>query len=238
MAKMKYKRILIKISGESLSDGKKKLDVKKIDEISEAIKNLLKQNVEIAIVVGAGNIWRGSFNDIFDSKIVSDYMGMTATIINALAIKEKIKEKTNNNCHVVSKISCELIEKYSRDNVMSYLKNNEVVIFACGTGNPCFTTDTAASLYAIEIDAQAIFMAKNKINAVYDKDPNKNKNAKIIKNISFQEAIDKKLKVMDLTALTLLNEHKKDIKIHVFSLKKENFVDSINGKNIGTLLHK
>ena len=238
MSKLQYKRILIKISGESLSDNNRILSAEKINEISETIKEIISLGIGVAVVVGAGNIWRGSSNNIFSNKIAGDYMGMIATIINAIAIKEKIKEKINNDCHVVSKISCELIEEYSNEKVMSYLNKKEVVIFACGTGNPCFTTDTAASLYALEIDADAIFMAKNKINGVYNKDPNKIKDAKIIRNISFQEVINKKLEVMDLTALTLLNECKKDIKIHVFSLNKKNFINSINGKNIGTLLHK
>ncbi|MBP5301434.1 MAG: uridine monophosphate kinase [Bacilli bacterium] len=234
---LKYKKILIKLSGESLSNEKNILNEENINEVIKTIKELVKLNVSIAIVVGAGNIWRGSNNLLIKNKITSDYVGMMATFINALILQEKIKEEITNDCYVMSKINCSLSKQYSQNKAISYFNNKKIIIFAGGTGNPLFTTDTAASLFAIEIGAEAIFMSKNNINGVYDCDPNKFKNAKFIKEITFDGAIQKKLRVMDLTALTLLNDWQK-INMHVFSLKKDNFIKTIQGKNVGTFLHK
>lgn len=238
---MKYKRILIKISGEALLDQKNHyiLDFKKLKKVSEIIKKIKKDIKEIAIVIGGGNIFRGKQSDLLCiDKTTGDYMGMISTIINAIALK-KVIEKNNLICSIMSNIEIKSVaDFYVYSEAEKRISNGEIVIFAGGTGNPYFTTDTAVVLKAIEIDADAIFMIKNGINGIYTSDPNKNKNAKLIKKISYQEVFDKKLKVMDLTALTLLITSNKDIKIHVFSLEYDNFCKLMKNENVGTIVSR
>lgn len=236
---MQYNRVLIKISGEALLDNNQHciFDFKKLQKISETIKKIQKNIHEIAIVVGGGNIYRGKQSDYFD-QVTGDRIGMIATAINAFALKKSF-EKENLVCHVLSNVEIQNISDfYTNDKAKQYLKSGEIVIFAGGTGNTCFTTDTAAVLKAIEIDAEAIFMIKNGVDGVYDDDPLENKNAKLINEISFQDIIDKKIKVMDLTAITLLMASNKNIKIHVFPFEYENFIKLIDGKKVGTLIQK
>lgn len=236
---MKYKRILIKISGEALTNDKDHfiLDKKKLEEVARVVKKLNQAKVQVAIVVGAGNIWRGKLAKNMEiDQATGDYMGMIATIINATALSNTI-ERFGPKCRVMSSLEVKSVaEPYLRLRAIAHLAANKVVIFAGGTGNPYFTTDTASALRATEIDADAIFMAKNGVDGVYTSDPLKDKNAKLIKNMTFQEVVDKKLGVMDLTALTTLIAYNSKIKIHVFGMKEENFMKIIKGNQIGTVL--
>ncbi len=237
---MKFKRILIKISGEALADEKNHLilDKKKLNNIANVIKMIHKEGTQVGIVVGAGNIWRGKLSKTINiDQATGDYMGMIATIINATALSNSI-EKTGLVCRVMSSVEVKSVaEPYLRLKAIAHLEAGKVVIFAGGTGNPYFTTDTAAALRATEINAEAIFMAKNGVDGVYDSDPRVNKKAKLIKKISFQEVVNRKLGVMDLTAITTLMTNNKNIKICVFSMDKpENFIKALHGKEIGTLM--
>lgn len=237
---MKYKRILIKISGEALTDTKTHsiLDLKKLEEIARVVKTLHKNKVQVAIVVGAGNIWRGKLaQNIKIDQATGDYMGMIATIINATALSNTI-ERFGIKCRVMSSVEVKSVaEPYLRLRAIAHLNAGKAVIFAGGTGNPYFTTDTAAALRATEISADAIFMAKNGVDGVYTADPRTNKNAKLIKKISFQEAVNKKLGVMDLTALTTLMSTKSKVNIHVFGMKEDNFLKLAKGTVVGTTLY-
>lgn len=238
---MKYKRILIKLSGEALIDEKNHLilDKHKLESIAKVVKKLHQEKVQVGIVIGAGNIWRGKLAKAMNiDPATGDYMGMIATVINATALSNAI-ERFNLKCRVMSSVEVKSVaEPYLRLRAIAHLNAGKVVIFAGGTGNPYFTTDTAAALRATEIEAEAIFMAKNGVDGVYTADPRKNKNAKLIKKISFQECVNKKLGVMDLTALTTLIASNDKIKIHVFGMKEENFINVVKGKNIGTVLSK
>lgn len=238
---MKYKRILIKISGESLLDQENHhiLDFQKLKKISEIIKKIKKDINEIAIVVGGGNIFRGKQSDLSCiNKTTGDYIGMLSTVINAIALKDVI-EKNGLNCSVMSNIEVKNVADFYVDlEAKKKLSQGEIVIFSGGTGNPYFTTDTAAVLKAIEMNVDAIFMIKNGVNGVYTDDPKKNKNVKLIKKISYQEIFDKKLKIMDLTALTLLISSNKNINIHVFPLEYDNFCKSIKNQSTGTIISK
>jgi len=238
---MKYKRILLKISGEALADSKNKtiLDSVKLNEIAKTVNKLSKAKVQVAIVVGAGNIWRGKLASRMNmDQATGDYMGMIATVINATALSNAI-EKAGSICRIMSSIEVKSVaEPYLRLRAIAHLKAGKVVIFAGGTGNPYFTTDTAAALRATEINADAIFMAKNGVDGVYTADPRKDKKAKLIKKLSFQQIINKKLGVMDLTAITTLMQNNESIKIHVFEMKGDNILKIVKGENIGTTLTK
>ena len=238
---MKYSRVLIKISGEALADEKNHLilDKQKLESIARVVKKLHQNKVQVGIVIGAGNIWRGKLAKSMNiDPATGDYMGMIATVINATALSNAI-ERQKLKCRVMSSVEVKSVaEPYLRLRAIAHLNAGKVVIFAGGTGNPYFTTDTAAALRATEIEAEAIFMAKNGVDGVYTADPKKNKNAKLIKKISFQECVNKKLGVMDLTALTTLIASNYKIKIHVFGMKEENFLNIVKGKNVGTVLSK
>ena len=237
----KYKRILIKISGEALANEKDHtiLDAKKLDALAKVISKISKNKVQVSIVVGAGNIWRGKLaKNMNMDQATGDYMGMIATVINASALGNAI-ERHGSKCRVMSAIEVKSVsEPYLRLRAIAHLNAGKVVIFAGGTGNPYFTTDTAAALRATEINAEAIFMAKNGVDGVYTADPHKSKNAKLIKETTFQDIVNKKLGVMDLTALTTLISTNSKIKIHVFSMNEDNFMKVINGSNIGTVITK
>ena len=238
---MKYSRVLIKISGEALADEKNHLilDKQKLESIARVVKKLHQNKVQVGIVIGAGNIWRGKLAKSMNiDPATGDYMGMIATVINATALSNAI-ERQKLKCRVMSSVEVKSVaEPYLRLRAIAHLNAGKVVIFAGGTGNPYFTTDTAAALRATEIEAEAIFMAKNGVDGVYTADPRKNKNAKLIKKISFQECVNKKLGVMDLTALTTLIASNDKIKIHVFGMKEENFINIVKGKVVGTVLSK
>ena len=235
-----YKRILLKLSGEALSDNHQKLilDAKHLDIVAKAIKGMYDKGVQIAIVVGAGNIWRGKLAEqIGIERSTADYMGMLGTIINSLALQSAI-ENTGLECRVMSAIEVKAVsEPYIKKRAISHLEKGRVVIFAGGTGNPFFTTDTTATLRAIEIEADAIFMAKNGVDGVYDSDPRENVTARFIPQISFQELMARNLHVMDQTAVSMIQYE--DIVIHIFNMNDtNNFLRILEGEKIGTIVKK
>ena len=235
-----YKRILLKLSGEALSDNRQKLilDAKHLDIVATAIKSMYEQGVQIAIVVGAGNIWRGKLAEqIGIERSTAYYMGMLGTIINALALQSAI-EKTGLECRVMSAIEVKAVsEPYIKKRAISHMEKGRVVIFGGGTGNPFFTTDTTATLRAIEVEADAILMAKNGVDGVYDDDPRTNKDANFIPEITFGELLTRNLQVMDQTAVSMIQYE--DIIVHVFNMNDtSNFLRVLNGEKIGTIVKK
>lgn len=224
-----YNRILIKISGEALLGSKKfGLDVKIVDKIANEIKKVYEKNIQICIVIGGGNIYRGvSAASEGSDRSTSDYMGMLATLINALSLQNAL-EKISVQTRVQSAINIsQIAEPYIRRRAIRHLEKNRVVIFGSGTGNPFFTTDTASALRASEMNCEVIIKA-TKVNGVYDKDPLINNDAKLIKKISYKEVIQNELKVMDATAITLASES--NIPIIVTSLIEDNsLINVLNG---------
>ncbi len=237
MANSKYKRILLKLSGEALM-GQDAFGVnpETITKIVKEIKTLKSLGVEIAIVIGGGNIFRGvALGAAGMDRATADYMGMLATVMNALALQDAMKHEGVIS-RVQSAINIEqVVEPYIRGKAIKYLEENRIVIFAAGTGNPFFTTDTAAALRAMEINAQIMIKA-TKVDAIYSDDPVKNPNAKKYKNITFDEAIRENLKVMDATAFTLCRDQK--LPIGVIDIFKENALKNIlMGVEEGTLVN-
>lgn len=233
--KAKYHRVMIKLSGEALAgnDGFG-INPSTVKKICTAIKSAYDLGIEIAIVVGGGNFWRGRQSDEMD-KSTADYMGMLATVLNALALQDSL-ESMDVPVRVQTAIEMrEIAEPYIKRKAMRHLEKKRIVIFAAGTGNPFFTTDTTAALRAAEIDADIILLAKN-VDAVYDSDPNINPNAKRYSNLTYLDVINKGLKVMDSTAITLCMDN--CIPILVFGLKDpQNILRAIMGEKIGTLIN-
>lgn len=230
----KYKRIMLKISGEALAGEKGfGIDFEITNEIALQIKELVKLGVEIGIVVGGGNIWRGRSGEGMD-RTTADYMGMMATCINALALQDSL-ENVGVNTRVQTAIEMkEVAEPFIRRRAMRHLEKGRVVIFAAGTGNPYFSTDTTAALRAAEIEAEVILLAK-KVDGVYDKDPHKYEDAKKFNKLSYLNVLEKGLQVMDSTATSLCMDN--NIPILVFGLDKpENIKKAILGEEIGTLV--
>ena len=235
-----YKRVVVKVSGEALADSRDKtiLDQRKIEETATAIKQVADRGVQVAVVVGAGNIWRGRLADkIGIDRSTGDYMGMLGTIINALALQNAF-EKKGLPTRVMSSINVpQVCEPYIRRKAISHLESGHVVIFAGGTGNPYFTTDTTASLRALEIGADSILMAKNGIDGVYDKDPNRYDDAVLLTHLSYREVLERKLEVMDLTAVAMLETS--DIVIRVFGMEDASCISkAIRGEIGGTTIGK
>ena len=232
---MKYKRVLIKLSGEAIGgeDGRG-IDKLKLENVTNQIVELSNEGVEIAIVIGAGNFWRGRYGAEYIERTTADYMGMLATTLNALALQEMI-EGNHVQTRVMTAIEMKQIaEPYIRRKAIRHLEKGRIVIFACGTGNPYFTTDSAAALRAIEMEVDVILLAKN-VDGVYDKDPRKFQDAKKYDSITYMEAISKKLGVMDITALTLCMEN--NIPIDVFALNEKGSIKKVaNGESIGTTI--
>lgn len=234
MTNPRYKRVLLKLSGEALAgDNKFGLDTDTVNIIANQVKEISLMGVQIAIVVGGGNFWRGRTSAGMD-KTTADYMGMTATVINGLALQDAL-ENAGVSTRLQTAIEMKQIaEPYIRRKAIRHLEKNRIVIFAAGTGNPFFTTDTAASLRAAEIEAEVILLAKN-VDAVYDKDPAIDVTAKKFKSLTYIEVLKLGLKVMDLTAVSLCMENK--IPIKVFGLKDpENIKKVILGEEIGTTI--
>ncbi|MDO9261549.1 MAG: UMP kinase [Flavobacteriaceae bacterium] len=231
---MKYKRILLKLSGESLmGDRQYGIDPKRLSEYAIEIKELIEKGVEIAIVIGGGNIFRGvagAGNGI--DRVQADYMGMLATIVNGLALQSAIEDK-GIKTRLQTAIKMEQIaEPFIKRRAVRHLEKGRVVIFGGGTGNPYFTTDTAAVLRAIEINADAILKG-TRVDGIYTADPEKDDNATKYDTLSFNDAISKNLKIMDTTAFTLSQENK--LPIIVFDMnKKGNLLKVVSGENIGT----
>ena len=233
-----FKRILLKLSGEVLSgDFKYGIDPKLTQKISNKIKKIHLQNIEIAIVIGGGNIFRGlSASAKGMDRVAGDYLGMMATIMNAVAMQSSL-EKIGCDTRVMSALSItQLAEPYIRRKAKRHLEKNRIVIFGGGTGNPYFTTDTAAVLRGIEMDANIIIKA-TKVDGIYDMDPLKHPEAKKFEKLSYKEVLDKELRVMDLTAFTLCKEN--NLPIAVIDINQENsLLDFINNKSGGTIVSK
>jgi uridylate kinase len=233
---LKYKRILLKLSGEALMGIKNYgIDPSRINDYSIDVHEAAKLGIEIGIVIGGGNIFRGvsGISDGFD-RVRGDYMGMLATVINGLALQSAI-EAAGSPCRVFSAVRMDpFVEFYSKPKVMESLKKKEVVIFTAGTGNPFFTTDTASALRAVEIEADAMLKG-TRVDGVYNADPEKYPLAIKFDELSFDEAIEKQLHIMDITAFTMCRENK--LPVIVFDMNKSgNLKKIISGEKIGTLV--
>lgn len=229
-----YKRILLKISGEVLAGGKGMgIDYDTVLNICSAVKECVDMGVEVGLVVGGGNFWRGRSSGDMD-RTRADHIGMLATVMNSLALADAL-EHLKVPVRVQTAIAMQQIaEPYIRNRAVRHLEKGRVVIFGCGTGNPFFTTDTAAALRALEIDADIMFKATN-VDGVYDKDPNKFEDAKKYDTLSFDEILSHDLRVMDGTAASLCRDN--FIPILVFNLDDpQNIVKAIKGENVGTVV--
>jgi uridylate kinase len=232
-----FGRVLLKLSGEALmGDLAFGTDPDRVAAIARQVAAVQGRGVEIALVVGAGNIYRGMTGAAAGmDRATADYMGMLATVLNALTLQDAL-EKLGAHTRVQSAITIsEVAEPYIRRRAMRHLEKGRIVIFAAGTGNPFFTTDTAAALRAVEIHADAILMAKNGVEGVYSADPKEVPDAELIDEISHMDAIQRRLRVMDTTALTLCMEHK--LPLYVFNMDDERNIERIvSGDRIGTLV--
>lgn len=233
-----YNRILLKISGEALKGEKDIYSISYMESIYKIIKKITDMGTQVAIVVGGGNIWRGNLADSLQvERTTGDYMGMLATIMNAMCLQSYFENK-GIKTRVMSSIPVDqCCEPYIRRRAIRHLEKNRVVIFAGGVGSPFFTTDTCAALRAKEMNVDGIFVGKNGVDGVYDSDPIKNKNAKLLKKISYRDVLKMGLKIMDSSAVSLLEDS--DIETRVFNMNDpENAVRVINGEEIGTVISK
>ncbi|MBQ2730503.1 MAG: UMP kinase [Clostridia bacterium] len=234
----KYKRVLLKLSGEALAQGlpagdKAIINYDFVNTVCDRIKTCVDMGVQVSIVVGAGNIWRGKLGQGFE-RTRSDHMGMLATAINCLAIQDVLEHKGLDTRVMTAVEMKQFAEPYIRNRAVHHLEKGRVVIFGCGIGNPYFSTDTAAVLRAAEIDADIVLLAKN-VDAVYTADPKKDPNAKRLEYIEYMEILTKKLGVMDSTATSFSMEN--DIPILVFGLNDpDNIVRAACGEQIGTIV--
>jgi uridylate kinase len=232
-----FKRILLKLSGEALMGSLEYgTDPAQIERIATQVHQVRERGVGVAIVVGAGNIYRGLEGAAEGmDRATADYMGMLATVLNALTLQDAL-EKVGADTRVLSAMAVtEVAEPYIRRRAIRHLEKGRTVIFAGGTGNPFFTTDTAAALRALEIHAEAILMAKNGVEGVYDADPQENPDADFLPEISHRQAIERGLRVMDSTALSLCMDN--DLPIYVFNMADERNIDRIVcGERVGTLV--
>ncbi|MCR4562850.1 MAG: UMP kinase [Bacilli bacterium] len=235
-----YKTVILKISGESLADNVDRtiLDHNKLNGIAKIVAKISALGIQVGVVVGAGNIWRGKLAEsVGIEQATGDYMGMLGTVINAMALQSAF-ERQGLDTRVMSSISIpQVCEAYIRRKAIHHLEEGRVVIFGGGTGNPFFTTDTTATLRALEIGADAILMGKNGVEGVLDSDPRVNKDAKLIEKLSYHELVAKQLGVMDLTAAAMLE--KSDIITHVFNMAdEENLIKVLCGEKIGSIITK
>ncbi len=230
-------RVLLKLSGESFADDESNFGIESstLTRIADEIARASNDGVEIGVVVGGGNFFRGVSESAKNmAQANADYMGMLATVINAIALKDAL-DKKGINTRVQSAITMTSVaEPYIRLRAIRHLEKGRVVIFAAGTGNPYFTTDTAASLRAAEIEAQVV-LKSTRVDGVYDKDPEKESNAKFLKELSYKEVLDKKLSVMDLTAITLCEENSMPIRVFNGTVE-ENIYKVLNGEEMGTFI--
>ena len=234
----KYKRILLKLSGESFKGDLDYAIVQRaVSYISGEIKKVVQLGVEVGVVVGGGNIWRGSEASVEGmERAVADYVGMLATVMNSMILQSTLENSVNVDTRVLSAIDIRQIsETYIRRRAIRHLEKGRVVIFAAGIGNPYMTTDTASALRAIEIDSQVLIMAKYNVDGVYSSDPNKNPDAKKLSHISYMEALNDGLNIMDSTALSLCMENK--LPILVFDLFVENsLLKLVCGEDVGSMV--
>ena len=234
---MKYKRILLKLSGEALmGDQQFGVDPKRLEQYAQEIKAAYATGVQISIVIGGGNIYRGlSGASQGMDRVQGDYMGMLATVINSMALQGAL-EKAGMSTKLLGGLEIDPIaERMSRKRAVEYMNDGKIVIISGGTGNPFFTTDTASALRAIEIEADVILKG-TRVDGVYDKDPEKHSDAVKYQSITFREAYEKKLAIMDLTSFTLCEEN--NLPIYVFDMNKENELSRVvAGENVGTIVH-
>ncbi len=236
---VKIKRCLLKISGEALGTNEKNFDINILQELAKQIIRLKNKGLEIAIVIGGGNIWRGNQSNTLNiDSVTGDYMGMLATIMNGIVLEKTLTNIEKNSVILQSKIKIDgLIDQYNFKEIKKSLDNKKIAIISGGTGSPFFTTDSATILRALELEADTILMAKNGISGIYDSDPKKNKDAKMYKVLTYKEMFDKNLKAMDLTAATLISDS--NIKTLVFDIKKkDNLYNVVYGKINCTLINK
>jgi uridylate kinase len=237
MTEAVFQRVLLKLSGEALMGSLEYgTDPDRVQAIATQVHDVSDRGIEIALVVGAGNIYRGLEGAAKGmDRATADYMGMLATVLNALTLQDAL-EGLGTYTRVMSAIAVtEVAEPYIRRRAMRHLEKGRVVIFAAGTGNPFFTTDTAAALRALEIHAETILMAKHGVEGVYDADPAKHPDAKFLPEISHMEAIERGLRVMDSTALSLCMDN--GLPIHVFNMADEGNIDRIlRGERVGTIV--
>jgi uridylate kinase len=236
ITKRKFRRVLLKLSGESLLGREPHgIDSESLRHTSGEIRKAYEGGVQLAVVIGAGNIWRGAQDrGTAIGRVTADYMGMLATIINALALQDSLEDMgVPTRVQTAIEIS-KLAEPYIRRRAIRHLEKNRIVIFAGGTGNPYFTTDTSAALKAVEIEADAVLKA-TQVDGVYTDDPKINKQARLLKEVSFMEAIRRRLRVMDTTALTLCMENR--MPIVVFNLAvRGNIAKAVSGARVGTII--
>ena len=236
MSKLQYKRLLVKFSGEAVAgDDVHGIDPKILDHMANSVKDVQELGAEIGIVIGGGNLFRGEkLSKAGMDRVAGDHMGMLATVMNGIALRDAL-ERAGVKTRVMSAISMSgLVEHYDRRLAIQLLSDGYVVIFTAGTGNPFFTTDTAGCLRAIETQSSLMLKA-TRVDGVYSADPETNKDAVFYDSLSFDEAIQQNLKIMDATALTLARDHSLPIK--VFDFSKENaLIDIACGKSIGTLI--
>jgi uridylate kinase len=239
VSKKGFSRVLLKLSGEALMGSLDYgTDPEQVGDIAKQVRDVREAGVDVAIVVGAGNIYRGLEGAAQGmDRATADYMGMLATVLNALTLQDAL-EREGVDTRVLSAMDVtEVAEPYIRRRAIRHLEKGRTVIFAAGTGNPFFTTDTAAALRALEIRAEAILMAKNGVEGVYDDDPRSNPNAEMLPEVGFLEAIEKGLKVMDSTALSLCMDN--DLPIYVFNMAESGNVSRIvNGERVGTIVSR
>ena len=230
----KYKRILLKISGEALAGDKQMgLDYPTVQKICDGIKSVFNMGVEIGIVVGGGNFWRGRSNEAME-RTRADHIGMLATVMNSLAIADALEQMDIPVRVQTALTMTQVAEPYIRNKAIRHMEKGRVVIFACGTGNPFFSTDTASVLRAIEMNADIVLKA-TMVDGVYDKDPKKHNDAKKYETITFSTVLQDKLQVMDSTAASLCRDN--NMNILVFDIMQENsMLDVVSGKKIGTLI--
>lgn len=234
MPEIKYKRILLKLSGEALGGAEGRgVNADTLGKICDQIKNVVELGVEVAIVVGGGNFWRGKYGHQME-RTTSDYMGMLATTMNGLALQDSLEARGLTTRLQTAIEMRQIAEPYIRRRATNHLSKGRVVIFACGTGNPFFTTDTATALRSAEIEADVILLAKT-IDAVYSDDPKINPNAERYDEITYLDILNKDLKVMDSTATSLCKDNQ--IPLIVFGIDEpENMVRIVKGEKIGTIV--
>jgi len=234
MPEIKYKRVLLKLSGEAIGgDAKKGVDADTLGKICDQVKNMVDLGVEVAIVVGGGNFWRGRYGHQME-RTTSDYMGMLATAMNGLALQDSLEARGLKTRLQTAIEMRQIAEPYIKRKALKHLEKGRVVIFACGTGNPFFTTDTAAALRSAEIEAEVILLAKT-IDGVYSADPKVDETAVKYDEITYLDILNKDLKVMDSTATSLCRDNQ--IPLIVFGIDKpENMVKIIKGEKIGTIV--
>jgi len=236
MAAPKYKRVLLKLSGESLGGGKFGIDPQVVGAIADDIRSVHELGVEMGIVVGGGNIWRGATGSAKGmDRATADYMGMLATVMNSLALQDALEDRGVPTRVQTAIEMRQIAEPYIRRRAIRHLEKGRVVVFASGTGNPYFSTDTTAALRALEIEAEVILMAKRGVDGVYDSDPKVNPNAVMYERISYLDVLSQNLGVMDSTATSLCMDN--DIPIIVFNFsERENIVKAVCGGKLGTFV--